>query len=118
MVIFYPRASNEDYLDPMDTEASKSKILMHHIVKINGYISLFSHHFYKRDLLILSRVGQGYTALAEGAGGGCLDIFSLVYHFSLLSLSLLCRLKYCLKRPLSPKQPTNKRNLFLDFICF
>ena len=25
-------------------------------------------------------VGQGPTALVEGAGGGCLDIFSLVYH--------------------------------------
>ena len=44
---------------------------------------------------------------------GCgLDIFSLVYHFSLLSPSLLetarYRLKYCLKGPLSPKQPTNQ----------
>ena len=27
-------------------------------------------------------VGQGPTALTVGAGGGCLDIFSLVYHFS------------------------------------
>ena len=27
-------------------------------------------------------VGQGPTVLAVGAGGGCLDIFSLVYHFS------------------------------------
>ena len=26
-------------------------------------------------LLIWVRVGQGPTALAEGAGGGCLDIF-------------------------------------------
>ena len=25
------------------------------------------------------KVGQGLTALAEGAGGGCLDIFTLVY---------------------------------------
>ena len=33
-------------------------------------------------LLIWIRVGQGLTALAVGAGGGCLDIFSLVYHFS------------------------------------
>ena len=30
-------------------------------------------------------VGQGPTALTVGAGGGCLDIFSLVYHFSFLS---------------------------------
>ena len=35
--------------------------------------------------------GQGPTALVVGAGGGCLDIFSLVYHFSPLSLSLLGR---------------------------
>ena len=28
------------------------------------------------------RVGKGPTALAVGAAGGCLDIFSLVYHFS------------------------------------
>ena len=30
-------------------------------------------------------VGQGSTALAVGAGGGCLDIFSLVCHFSFLT---------------------------------
>ena len=63
-------------------------------------------------LHIWSRVGKGPTALAVGAGGGCLDIFSLVYHFSFLSPSLwemaLYRLKYCLKGPLSPKQPTNQ----------
>ena len=62
-------------------------------------------------LLIWIRVGQGPTALAVGAGGGCLDIFSLVYHFTFLSPSLWetarYRLKYCLKGPLSPKQPTN-----------
>ena len=39
-------------------------------------------------LLIWIRVGQGLTVLAVGAGGGCLDIFSLVYHFSILSPSL------------------------------
>ena len=27
-------------------------------------------------------VGQGPTALAVGAGGGCLEIFSLIYPFS------------------------------------
>ena len=56
-------------------------------------------------------VGQGPTALAVGAGGGCLDIFTLIYPFSPLSPSLwetaLYRLKYCLKGPLNPKQPTN-----------
>ena len=48
-------------------------------------------------------VGQGPIALAVGAGGGCLDIFFLIYHFSFLSPSLwetaLYRLKYCLKGP-------------------
>ena len=39
-------------------------------------------------LLIWIIVGQGPIALALGAGGGCLDIFSLVYHFSSFSLSL------------------------------
>ena len=63
---------------------------------------------------IWMKVGQGPTALALGAGGGCLDIFSLVYPFPPLSPSLWetarYRLKYCLKGPLNPKptnQPTN-----------
>ena len=61
--------------------------------------------------------------LAVGAGGGRLDIFfsrlSLLFSFplsgrrSFLSLSLWetarYRLKYCLKGPLSPKQPTNQQ---------
>ena len=51
-------------------------------------------------------VGQGPTALAVGAGGGCLDIFTLIYPFSPLSPSLWetarYRLKYCLKGPLNP----------------
>ena len=57
-------------------------------------------------------VGQGSSALAVGAGGGCLDIFTLIYPFSPLSPSLWettrYRLKYCLKGPLNPKQPTNQ----------
>ena len=56
-------------------------------------------------------VGQGPTALAVGAGEGCLDIFTLIYPFSPLSPSLWetarYRLKYCLKGPLNPKHPTN-----------
>ena len=56
-------------------------------------------------------VGQGPTALAVGAGGGCLDIFTFIYPFYPLSPSLWettrYRLKYCLKGPLNPKQPTN-----------
>ena len=57
-------------------------------------------------------VGQGPTALTVGAGGGCLDIFTLLYPFSPLSPSLWetarYRLKYCLKGPLNPNQPTKK----------
>ena len=33
-------------------------------------------------------VGQGPIALAVGAGGGCLDIFILIYPLSSFSLSL------------------------------
>ena len=65
-------------------------------------------------------VGQGLTALAVRAGGGCLDIFTLIYPFSPLSHSLWetarYRLKYCLKGPLNPKQPTNQINFRNDFI--
>ena len=61
-------------------------------------------------LLVWMIVGQGPIALAVGAGGGCLDIFSLVYLFSFFSPSLWetarYRLKDCLKGPLNPKQPT------------
>ena len=61
-------------------------------------------------------VGQGPTALAVRAGGGCLDIFTLIYPFSPLSPSLWgtarYRLKYCLKGPLNPKQPTNQPQSF------
>ena len=62
-------------------------------------------------------VGQGPIKLAVGAGGGCLDIFTLVYLFSPLPPSLWetaqYRLKYCLKGPLNPKQPTNQPNPFV-----
>ena len=62
-------------------------------------------------------VGQGPTALAVGAGGGCLDIFTLIYPFSPLSPSLWetarYRLKYCLKGPLNTKQPTNQPLLYV-----
>ena len=58
-------------------------------------------------------VGQGPTALAVGAGGDCLDIFTLIYPFFPLSPSLWetarHRLKYCLKGPINPK-PTNRKN--------
>ena len=62
-------------------------------------------------------VGQGPTALAVGAGWGCLDIFFyLVYRFSFLSLSLWetarYRLKYTVSKGRLPKtnQPTSTVN--------
>ena len=61
---------------------------------------------------VLIRVGQGPTAFAVGAGGGCLDIFTLGYPFSSLSPSLRetarYGLKYCLKGRLNPTQPTDQ----------
>ena len=70
-------------------------------------------------LLIWSRVGQGPTALAVGAGGVCLDMFCLVYHFCFLSPSLWettrYRLKYCLKGAFSPNQPTKPS--YFSFHC-
>ena len=58
---------------------------------------------------ILITVGQGPIALAVGAGGSGLDIFTLNYPSSSFSLweTARYRLKYCLKGPLNPKQPTN-----------
>ena len=57
-------------------------------------------------------LGQAPIALAAGAGGGSLDIFTLLYPFSPLSPSLWetirYRLRYCLKRPLNQKQITNQ----------
>ena len=67
-------------------------------------------------LLIWITVRQGPSVLAVGAGGGCMDIFTLIYPFFPLSPSLWetarYRLKYCLKGPLNPKptkQPTNTK---------
>ena len=58
-------------------------------------------------------VGQGPTALAVGVGGGCLDIFTLVFPFFPLSPSLWetarYRMKYCLKGQVNQKQPTNQK---------
>ena len=62
-------------------------------------------------LPIWIRVGQGPIVLPIRADGGCLDIFfsrlSLLFSFSLsLWETVRYRLKYCLKGPLRPKQPT------------
>ena len=58
-------------------------------------------------------VGQGPTTLAVGAVGVVCTFFSPLSFLFSFTLSLLetarYRLKYCLKGPLSPKQPTNQR---------
>ena len=57
-------------------------------------------------------VGQGPTALAVDAGGLVLGLFTLIYSFSPLSPFLWktarYRLRYCLKGPSNPNQPTNQ----------
>ena len=66
-------------------------------------------------LIIWSILGQGPAALAVGADGDCLAII-LLYIISLLIPSLWemarYRQNYCLKGPLSPKQPTNQKRLW------
>ena len=64
-------------------------------------------------------VGQGPFALTVGAGGGCFDNLTLIYPFSPLSPTLWesvrNRLKYCLKGPLYPNQPTDQLILSIQF---
>ena len=66
-------------------------------------------------------VGQGPIALAVGAGGGCLDIFTLLYPFSPLSPSLWetarYRLNYCLKGPLNPKNQSIRNTVRAVHSC-
>ena len=60
---------------------------------------------------IWSIVGQGPTVLAVGAGGGCLDISSLIYPFSPPPSrweTARYRLKYCLKGPFNPNNQSIK----------
>ena len=63
-------------------------------------------------LLIWIIVGQRAYFACRRCGWGLFGHFSLIYHFSFLSPFLWetarYRLKYCLKGPLSPKQPTNQ----------
>ena len=58
-------------------------------------------------------VGQGPIALTVGAGGGWLEIFTLIYPFFPFSLRLWetarYRLKYCLRGPLNSKPSNPKR---------
>ena len=61
-------------------------------------------------LLVWMIVGQGPIALAVGADGGLFGhFFSCLSFFLSPSLweTARYRLKYCLKGPLNPKQPTN-----------
>ena len=55
---------------------------------------------------------RAYWAYSRCGWGLFGRFFSLIYHFSFLSPSLWetarYRLKYCLKGPLNPKQPTNQ----------
>ena len=57
---------------------------------------------------------RAYCAYSR-CGWGLFGHFSLICHFSLLSPSLWetarYRLKYCLKGPLNPKQPTSPRDV-------
>ena len=52
-----------------------------------GAVVLGKHQVPGRPTIWIT-VEQGPTALAVGAGGVCLDIFTLIYPFSALSLSL------------------------------
>ena len=63
-------------------------------------------------LLIWMKVGQGPIALAVGAGGVVWTFFVSSIFFISPSLweTARYRLKYCLKGPLNPKQPTNQPN--------
>ena len=64
---------------------------------------------------------RAYCACSRCGRGGCLDIFTLLYPFSPVSPSLWetarYRLKYCLKGPFNPKQPTNQPNLTRTTMC-
>ena len=63
-------------------------------------------------LLISIIVGQGPTALAVGAGGGCLDIFfsrlSLLFFFSLSLGDGPIQTEILSQRAVKPKKPTNQ----------
>ena len=71
---------------------------------------------------VLMIAGQGPIALAVGAGGGCLDIFTLLYPFSPLSPSLWetarCRLKYCLKGPPTQNNQPTVSHFIFNFLTF
>ena len=60
-------------------------------------------------LLVWVIVGQRPIALAVGAGGGWTFFLSSIFFLSpSLWETARYRLKYCLKGPLNPNQPTNQ----------
>ena len=61
---------------------------------------------------------RAYCA-CSGCGLGCFDIFTLVYLFSLFPSpweTARYKLKYCLKGPLNPKQPTKQSSVSSSFL--
>ena len=66
---------------------------------------------------ILFSVGQGPTVLAVGAGGGCLDIFTLIYPFSPLSASLWETARYRLSQRAVKPKTTNQPNPSRPYSC-
>ena len=61
-------------------------------------------------------VGQGPTALAVGAGGGCLDIFTLIYPFSPLSPGEREKIEESKNVQTTPTRTYCKRNRPLPYI--
>ena len=59
---------------------------------LSQFLRFFLHHFQCR-----LTVAKGPNVLAVGADGGCLDIFTLLYHFFSLSPSLSETARYRLK---------------------
>ena len=100
------------------------KILLHTCVAIMAINSIqIPLLIFKLPVLgrptIWITLGQGPAVLVVGSGGGCLDIFTLIYPFSPLSPSLWetarYRLKYCLKGPLLSKTTNQPTSLY--FVC-
>ena len=83
--------------------SSWSSVLSSTVQPIVYYLCFSNSHGWSGGVMVLGKLPapgcptnldcsgatrQGPTALAVGAGGGCLDIFSLICHFSFLSPSL------------------------------
>ena len=65
---------------------------------------------------VLTRAGQGPTALEVGTGGGCLDIFTLICPFSRLSPSVWETGRYRRKYyPKTTNQPTYTSFIVIEF---